>query len=1140
MSTQSQQVFQTSSRSRWRRFKWTFRVLFFVSLFFLVILSVALYRAYNPSLPQLEDKAAQYTKILNLKPGVSLTHSRNKNYSGFRDILMGKQFRNNSEDRTDTTRPLRVAFYTNWGAQSYKSFENAIGKIDMLMPEWIFINDSSFLPEITVDSAVLFKARQNHIRIVPMITNFNADPAVKDFDGGLLHSIFNDQSKRERFLAKLINLANQYGFDGYNIDFEELQEKTNAPLISFCKDLGALLKMKNRQLSIDVSPGNEDYDLQELIKYNDYIVLMAYDQHSEETVPGPVSGQKWIEQALDLVASKIPSEKIILGIGAFGYDWPEQARAKPITYQDALAYAKLRNVMPDYDNDTYNLHYTYTESFTDNKNAVQSIKHDVWFNDAASIYNTLRFADEYGIAGTALWKLGSEDERVWRFYGRDLSNGAIRKSPFSYASLEYVPYSGDRFSFHGSGEILDIQSAAEEGSLKVEYDTIENLISEQRYLQLPSGYVINRFGEDLSDSNKKIILTFDDGPDPKYTPQILDILEREKIPASFFVVGMQAEKNIPILRRIYNDGYEIGNHTFTHSNIATMSGERAALEMKLTRLLIECITGRSTIMFRAPFNADSEPHTEEELRPIARSRKENYLTIGESIDPNDWQEAVSADTIFQRIVKLENSTKGNIILLHDAGGTTRQATVDALPRIIQYFRSRGYKFTTVADLMGKSKDEVMPPLPPGRDKQLIKLNLFLAEAIYWGGQVLYALFIIGIVLSIGRMIAVGILAYIQKKREKKQVITNDQPRVSIIVPAYNEEISAVNTINSLLKQHYPDFEIIFVDDGSKDRTFSVVNETFRDHPQVKVFSKPNGGKSSALNFGIHHCSADFVVCIDADTQLKEDAVAELMKHFTGENVGAVAGNVKVGNEINLLTHWQGIEYVTAQNFDRRAFDLLDCITVVPGAIGAFRTKAIIDAGEFTPDTLAEDCDVTMRMHRCDYIVKNCTTAMAYTEAPEKLKGFLKQRFRWSFGVMQCFWKHRDALFNPGYKNFGMVALPNILVYQVLLPFLAPLADLILVISLLAASMHIIDSGWQQIVVYYLLFSLVDIAGSAIAFAFEKESFRKLLWMIPQRFVYRQLMYYVLIKSIRQAVKGELQGWGKLKRSGNVKMEALSP
>ncbi|MEI9958618.1 MAG: bifunctional polysaccharide deacetylase/glycosyltransferase family 2 protein [Ferruginibacter sp.] len=713
-----------------------------------------------------------------------------------------------------------------------------------------------------------------------------------------------------------------------------------------------------------------------------------------------------------------------------------------------------------------------------------------------------------------------------------------KKTPFDFNSIATIPIDlNAKPTAIGEGELINILYSPQPGTIKFEIDSSEILIAEQHYEQLPSGYVYEKFAEDKRPMGPghKIILTFDDGPSAEFTPKILDILEKEKVPATFFIVGINAESNIPLLQRIYKDGYEIGNHTFTHGNVAKMNPERAELEMKTTRTLIECITGHSTILFRAPYNADSEPQSFEEIEPLARSKKDNYINVGESIDPNDWDPSMNADSIVNRTIRFAEENDANIILLHDAGGLTRQPTIDALPRIIAYFKKRGCKFTTIADLMGKTKDDVMPPI---KQDWRNSMNWFFANAYYWAQHILFALFIVGIFLSVGRMVVMAALASIQRKKENAaKALAPAQtsfPKVSIIVPAYNEEVNAARTISNLLQQDYPGLKIIFVDDGSKDNTFKIISEEFSGTPNVQVHTKSNGGKASALNYGINLADTEYVVCIDADTQLKTDAVSQLMKKFDTDKVGAVAGNVKVGNEINMITRWQSIEYITSQNFDRRAFDLLNCITVVPGAIGAFKKEAIIKAGGFTSDTLAEDCDLTMRLHRNKYLVRNCNEAISYTEAPETMKQFMKQRFRWSFGVIQCFWKHRDAVFNPKYKNFGMVALPNVLVFQMILPFLAPLADLILVLSLISAGFGIIPASLGHIIFYYLIFSLVDIAGAALAFAFEKEDYKKLIWMIPQRLVYRQLMYYILIKSFNKAMKGELQGWGVLKRTGNVK------
>ncbi len=691
--------------------------------------------------------------------------------------------------------------------------------------------------------------------------------------------------------------------------------------------------------------------------------------------------------------------------------------------------------------------------------------------------------------------------------------------------------------------MLDIIATPTNGRITPEVDTSEMLISEETYDSLPSKFVARKYG---TNDSTKLVLTFDDGPDPRYTPKILDILSRYHVPATFFLVGINAENNIPIVKREFREGHEIGNHTFTHPNIAKVSQRRAVLEMEATRLLIECITGHSTIMFRAPYNADFEPEKWEELIPVAIARKKNYLDIGESIDPQDWVPETSADTIYQRVIDGKNAMtraklSGNIILLHDAGGEDRTATVEALPRIIEYFQARGFHFTTVADILGKSKDELMPEVPKGSGYYLLQINYYFAELGYWSGHILFSLFITFMILSVGRVLTLAFIATREFFKEKKKPLQPfwspggaDAPLVSIIVPAYNEEVNAISSVESLLKTDYPNFDILFVDDGSRDQTYEKVMAAFAGNPKVKVFTKANGGKASALNFGIRLSRAEYVVCIDADTKLKPNAVSLLMEHFAPAAagmdegvVGGVAGNVKVGNTVNLLTKWQSIEYISSQNFDRKAFAYLNAITVVPGAIGAFRKTAIEEAGGFTTDTLAEDCDITVRILRCGYIIENDNRAIAMTEAPETLSMFIKQRFRWNFGVMQTFWKNRDALFNWKYKWLGWVALPNILIFQYIIPFVIPLADFFMLVGLLTGNA-------SKIAGYYIVFMLVDAAVAVLAFSFERERIIKLFWLIPQRLIWRWLMWFVLFKAVRRAFKGELQHWGVLKRTGNVK------
>lgn len=1178
--SQSNQVFQTNSALRWKSVKWTVRVVLVIALFLITVVVIAIIRGSAPSLPNIESKDRLFENVLNPEHGLNLSSPQNKKYKGFKSFLEAKDKEDslknlknknaadlNAKRETAVNPFIRAAFYdpSNNYAVGLSDLQANGSKLNTIFPEWFFIDlKNNDHIESRIDSAGFAAMRKFNLRIIPILTNFNS--LKKDFDGSLVHAMLNDEAKRKAFINNLVDTIVKYKMQGINVDFEELRENSAEPLNNFQKDLYEIFHARGLLVTQDVIPDNDAYDFKQLNTYNDYLILMAYDQHNDGSDPGPISAQKWVEEMLDKAAVKVDPGKIILGIAGFGYDWAFDEEGKaiktfdgklatPITYSEGLDHARIAGATVSFDNDNYNLNYSYSEITGDS----ETVQHIVWFTGAVTSFNVIRFSDEYGTAGTALWVLGKEDRRLWSFYNRNLSNDAINKNPFDYSSMEALPYDINQKPTaigEKGGELLRIVYTPAEGRAELKIDSAEQLIAEQNYLQLPSGYIYEKFGEDTSKvgPGHKIILTFDDGPSSEWTPQILDILEKQKIPATFFIVGINAENNIPILQRIYKDGYEIGNHTFTHNNIAKMSPERAELEMKTTRLLIEAVTGHSTILFRAPFNADSEPQSFEEIEPIARSRNDNYITVGEAIDPNDWDDAhVNADTIFNRTVRYALATDANIILLHDAGGNTRRATVEALPRIIEYFRQKGCEFTTVADLMGKTKDQVMPPVK--RDWKL-RFNFYFTMVLYWLTHIIFAMFIVGIFLSMTRMVLMAALAYIQKRKEKDMPLSKAQPGVSIIVPAFNEEVNAVRTVQSLLQQDYPDLQIVFVDDGSKDSTYQTVHDFFKDNPKVQVVTKANGGKATALNYGINIAVNDFVVCIDADTQLKKDAVTRLMEKFYAEEghapVGAVAGNVKVGNEINMITKWQSIEYTTSQNFDRSAFDLLNCITVVPGAIGAFRKQAILEAGGFTTDTLAEDCDLTMRMHLKGYRITNCRRAISYTEAPETFKQFLKQRFRWSFGVMQSFWKHRDTFLNPKYKNFGMIAMPNILIFQILMPFMAPLADLVLVLSLIAAGLGVIPASLGHIVLYYFIFTLVLIAGAAIAFSFEnsalkdtvadkglrhKERYSKLLWLFPQQLIYRQLMYYILIKSFNRALKGELQGWGVLKRTGNVKANA---
>lgn len=1117
------QVFQTDTPGRWIRFKWLSRTIIIVLCASVLAAAITVTSKQYPSLPNLNPAPKKLTKeeLESLK--------KSKKYKDFKidksEIQKLARTRKlhqlkhpNNKDR------INAAYYRAWEPQAYNSLLQYINRLDMVVSEGFYIMPKSDTIVARIDTGLININKKYHKPVLISLSNYvNANNVSGGYDSKDVERIIKNKKLRLAFINSIARQLKRFNFQGINLDFDDIKNINSKNYIALENDLYAILHPLGYLVTMNVVPDDDQFNLERLQYVNDFLFVMAIDQHNDGSNAGDLSNQRWVEEILDRVCARIPSEKVILTIAGGAYDWPEGSLGKSIGYPQAISTAQEHHSKITYDQNSANLHYNYIDA--------DSMDHTVYFTDAATNFNIIRMADDWATGGVALWRLGAEDPRLWTFFQKNLAIDSLRKTGIDVKRLTTVGLN-NKIDYDGEGEVLDLVTTPTTGLINVNLDTTNFTITNQQYIKLPTKYVIRKYGY----APKKIVLTFDDGPDPDFTPRILDILKREHVPAAFFVVGSMAEKNVPILRREFEEGYEIGNHTFFHPDISTVSVDRVKLELNATRKLIESVTGRSTILFRPPFNADAEPQTLAEVIPVAESRKQSYINIGESIDPWDWQPGVTADSIVARTIKQKDA--GSMLLLHDAGGDTREETVKALPEIIHYFKSHGYQFTTIAAVLGKTKADLMPAIKDDANSGITGslYNLYIQFYFYSNWFLIY-LFLSAIFLAVGRIVLIGILAWRQfaenKKNIRAKVDPSTLPPVSIIVPGYNEEVTAIKTIQSLLKTEYPLFEIIFIDDGSKDKTYQLVNDAYGNHPLVKVLTKPNGGKASALNFGISHAQYEFVVCIDADTQLKDDAIYYLMTYFTDDEIGAVAGTVKVGNENNMITRWQSIEYITAQNMDRRAFDLINSITVVPGAIGAFRKLAIYKAGGFTYDTLAEDCDLTMRILKQGYIVRNSDEAIAYTEAPETLDGLLKQRFRWSFGVIQSFWKNKDALFNRKNKYFGMVGMPNILIFQIVLPLFSPLADLMMIIGLFSDKPG-------KILAYYVGFVVIDCIVAFIAFWMQKEDYKKLVYIIPQRFIWRQLMYYVLFKSMLKALKGELSGWGTLKRTGNVTIKKDAP
>jgi len=287
-----------------------------------------------------------------------------------------------------------------------------------------------------------------------------------------------------------------------------------------------------------------------------------------------------------------------------------------------------------------------------------------------------------------------------------------------------------------------------------------------------------------------------------------------------------------------------------------------------------------------------------------------------------------------------------------------------------------------------------------------------------------------------------------------------------------------------------------------------------------------------------------VVALDADTQFNTDTISRLVRWFADPSIGAVAGNAKVGNRTNMITRWQALEYIVAQNLERRALAALGTLTVIPGAVGAWRKSVLLEMGGFHSDTLAEDQDLTIGIQAKGHRVFFDSSAIAWTEAPSTIRGLARQRFRWAFGTLQCLWKYRGMTFNPRYGALGLFALPQVWLFQIALTALAPLADLLLIWQLLSQWIAYAQHGAEfsnadlvTVGIYYVVFIVVDLLAATFGYLMERDEQWSLLWWLPlQRFGYRQLMYYVVVRSISAAIRGAVVGWGTLERTGTVKAQ----
>src|SRR5438874_1706093 len=1001
---------------------------------------------------------------------------------------------------------VRLAFYTNGDPYSYASLQQHAAQITHVCPEWMTVTNGIGDLQVDADARLPKLAANKGIALMPLLTNLVGDTWQPEAIENLAHGT---QDRQERFISNVLAVLRNAKAAGVVVDWEQLDPAYKKDITGFIDKFAEALHDDNKELWLCVQPGQDlDYiDFDELSDNVDRFVASLFDRTSDIDPPGPLGSRSWFEGWLHVLLEDTDPKQWIIAVGSYGYDWTIGGKkADLISFPEAMSRANNAEVeTAEVSSPSYNPYFYFEEG---------DKEHAVWFLDVVTFLDQLREVRDQKAGGFALYRLGTEDPAIWNVLS---VRHDFRMDKQTRQAVEILAGT-DTIADVGDGEIVTVDENRTDGMRKLAVDADGYLTAKYtKFAEFPTLYHQGAGGE------HQVAITFDDGPDPRWTPKILDILKAANVKAAFFLVGVNAERYPNLVRRIVNEGHEIGNHTYYHPNLALCWPEHIRVELNATQLLLETITGRATTLFRPPYAADSSPTQLSELTPLKIAEDLNYLIVLESIDPQDWSKP-GADVILQRVKQQRRD--GSIILLHDAGGD-RSQTVEALPHILDWLHKRGDTVVSLSTLLGTTRDALMPVVQ-NNGQSLTRLVSSTGFRIYHTiEEFLWAFMIVATALVVVRTLIVIWLAY----RFKRTPRTNFAEPVSVVIAAYNEGKVIAETLRALLATDYKgEIEVVVVDDGSRDTTAAEVERAANSEPRVRLLRQENRGKAQALQRGLAAARHGTIVFIDADTQCQRDTLPRLLEPFADARIGAVSGHAKVGNLRTFIARCQALEYTCGFNLDRRAYNRWNCITVVPGAISAIRKDAINEAGGLSLQTLAEDTDLTLSLHKHQQRILYVPDAIAWTEAPESVRTLARQRSRWAYGTLQCLWKHRDMVFNWNYRALGWFSLPSIWFFQIILVAVTPMVDLFLLASLPFGALN-------AVLPFVIIFLAMDVILATLACMLEREPIVRAWRILPMRLIYRPMLSYCIWKAILRAIKGAWVSWGKLERTASVPVRA---
>lgn len=695
----------------------------------------------------------------------------------------------------------------------------------------------------------------------------------------------------------------------------------------------------------------------------------------------------------------------------------------------------------------------------------------------------------------------------------------------------------------GAGQIYTLEAEPKLGKRTLEIDATTGLVTKSTVTDLSEPAHIKRKGH----NKNQIALTFDDGPHPVFTKKVLDVLDRYNVKGTFFVTGDNVTRNPEITREIVKRGHEVENHTYTHPYMSELTPEAAFSQIQATTDIIQQVTSQQVSYFRIPYSHWAYGTTPSDVDFLLSLKKSGLEADEYDIDSKDW-ELKTSDEIVAKVINdiATNRDTASQILLHDAHENT-EITIEALPRIIEYLQAQDFDIVPVSQL-GKFSN----PLNSSSGALLaIRLKQNVQANLVWINTVL-------IIAAMFRYFWIfsGAWLYVNKNFLRGFFLPNqalddrDKPEVAVLISCYNEEAVIKNTINAVFANTYKNFKLVIVNDGSTDQTAAIVKRLKRKSKykkQMVFYDRKNEGKAKALEYGIRRTKSKWIIFCDADTIFAPDTIEKFVDTTTKyKKLGAVAGKIQVGNAQSFLTRSQVIEYGLSHILIKSSQDASNMITVVPGALGMWNRKALMDAGGFSSDTLAEDADTTMRLISLGYAVKYRSDITARTEAPESFKMLYKQRTRWQLGNLQSLAKHRRGLFRRKYGTLGFLGMPLFYI-EIISALVFPMLFVYTVIGLIGRftaweitlpnNVRFANSPAMLFIGAVLLFT--EFSTYLIAIAFENThgvSRRKLFLTIPYYVtVYKLFMSYSSLVALSRAIRGTLQGWGHLKRTASVEL-----